>query len=470
MEKLFEVFPCSTTQKVLLATYTLKDKAWRWWLLVRNNNVNMTWAQFNEMFYNKYFPQCFRDRKVSEFQELKQGRISVAEYEAKFTELARFASHMVDTDYKKAHKFEGGLDLDIFDRVGVLKLPTYIEVLNRSLMAEAILAAMKQSKALTTTTKWRGKRRHRGVCYRALDACFRCGKTGHVVKDCPLGSNNANHPTASSAGSTSTAKTNARANTGKETLRQGRVFALVPGDVYNTEVVVSARKLLRKGCRGYLCCVLTVSSDSTSVEAIPSVCDFPDVLPNDLPGDLIDREIEFTIDVVPGTEPISKTPYRMSTSKLKELKVQLQEILDKKFIRPSTSPWKQGRTREPFANCLADSEKRKLKANTVADVLSRKSIANLSCLLTGQRELLCDLEKDEIEVVLHEQGGILVVISIQPTIIEEIKKKQCKDEFLRKIVDEIDSKLKPGFVLDNDVLKFQNRLCVPDCFDLRNAS
>ncbi|XP_028075690.1 uncharacterized protein LOC114277928 [Camellia sinensis] len=143
MEKLFEVFPSSVTQKVLLATYTLKDEAWRWWLLVRNNNGDMTWAHFNEIFYNKYFPQCFRDRKMLEFQELKQGRMSVAEYEAKFIELARFVAHMVDTNYKKARKFEEGLDLDIFDRVGVLKIPTYVKVLDRALMAEANLAAKK---------------------------------------------------------------------------------------------------------------------------------------------------------------------------------------------------------------------------------------------------------------------------------------------------------------------------------------
>ncbi|XP_028054209.1 uncharacterized protein LOC114258457 [Camellia sinensis] len=147
MEKLFEVFPCSETQKVLLATYTLKDEARRWWLLIRNNNGDMTWAQFNEIFYNNYFSQCFKDRKVSEFQELKQGKMSIAEYEAKFTELARFASHMVDTDYKKAQKFEGGLDLDVFDRVGMLKLPMYVEVLDRALMAEVILAAKKQALA-----------------------------------------------------------------------------------------------------------------------------------------------------------------------------------------------------------------------------------------------------------------------------------------------------------------------------------
>ncbi|XP_028089474.1 uncharacterized protein LOC114289857 [Camellia sinensis] len=109
MEKLFEVFPCTETQK------TLKDKARKWWLLIRDRNGNMTWARFNEIFYNKYFSQCFRNRKVSEFQELKQAKMSVTEYEARFTELARFTPHMVDTDYKKAQKFEGGLDLDVFD-------------------------------------------------------------------------------------------------------------------------------------------------------------------------------------------------------------------------------------------------------------------------------------------------------------------------------------------------------------------
>ncbi|XP_028123103.1 uncharacterized protein LOC114320179 [Camellia sinensis] len=140
MEKLFEVFPCSKIQKVLLATYTLKDEARRWWLLVWNGNENMSWAQFNTIFYDKYFPQCFRDRKVSESQELKQGRMSVAEYEAKFTKFATFAPHMVDTDYKKARKFESGLDLDILDQVGVMNLPTYVNVLDRALMAEAILA------------------------------------------------------------------------------------------------------------------------------------------------------------------------------------------------------------------------------------------------------------------------------------------------------------------------------------------
>ena len=59
----------------------------------------------------------------------------------------------------------------------------------------------------------------------------------------------------------------------------------------------------------------------------------------DLRGLLPDREIEFTIELVPSTAPISKAPYSIAPTELKELKVQLQELLDKGFIQPSFSPW-----------------------------------------------------------------------------------------------------------------------------------
>ncbi|MCI32734.1 RNA-directed DNA polymerase (Reverse transcriptase), partial [Trifolium medium] len=65
----------------------------------------------------------------------------------------------------------------------------------------------------------------------------------------------------------------------------------------------------------------------------------PDVFPGDVSDVPPEREVEFTIDLVPGTSPISMAPYRMSASELKELKKQLEELLEKKFIRPSVSPW-----------------------------------------------------------------------------------------------------------------------------------
>jgi hypothetical protein len=66
---------------------------------------------------------------------------------------------------------------------------------------------------------------------------------------------------------------------------------------------------------------------------------FADVFSDDLPGMPLDRDIEFIIKLQPGTAPISKRPYRMPPKELAELKLQLRELLDKGFIRPSASPW-----------------------------------------------------------------------------------------------------------------------------------
>jgi len=75
------------------------------------------------------------------------------------------------------------------------------------------------------------------------------------------------------------------------------------------------------------------------LEAIPVVCEFPNVFPEELPGMPPNRNIEFVIDLLPGTAPICTRPYRMSSDELVELKRQLEILLKKDFIRPSTSPW-----------------------------------------------------------------------------------------------------------------------------------
>ena len=63
------------------------------------------------------------------------------------------------------------------------------------------------------------------------------------------------------------------------------------------------------------------------------------MFPEELPGLPSPREIEFYIELVPGVQPISKVPYRMMANELKELKVQLQELIEKGFIHSSASPW-----------------------------------------------------------------------------------------------------------------------------------
>jgi hypothetical protein len=79
--------------------------------------------------------------------------------------------------------------------------------------------------------------------------------------------------------------------------------------------------------------------DAASTRDIRTVSEFPDVFPEELSGMPPDHEIEFLIELVPGTAPIFKRPYRMTANQLAELKEQLQELLDKGYIHPSPSPW-----------------------------------------------------------------------------------------------------------------------------------
>ncbi|KAL5545301.1 hypothetical protein UlMin_009085 [Ulmus minor] len=104
--------------------------------------------------------------------------------------------------------------------------------------------------------------------------------------------------------------------------------------------VMKASKLLTNGCVGFLANIVdTTQKEKMKLEDVPVVNEFKDVFPEDLPGIPPDREIMFEIELLPGTSPISKAPYRMAPAELRELQTQLQELLDKGFIRPSHSPW-----------------------------------------------------------------------------------------------------------------------------------
>ena len=101
---------------------------------------------------------------------------------------------------------------------------------------------------------------------------------------------------------------------------------------------MKAQSLLKKGCDEYLAYIVRDDKD-VKLEDIPIVRDFPDVFHEELPRLPPKREVEFTIKLVSGTTPISKALYRMALLELKEPKTQLQEMLDRGFIRPSVSPW-----------------------------------------------------------------------------------------------------------------------------------
>ncbi|KAL0394362.1 UNVERIFIED_CONTAM: Retrovirus-related Pol polyprotein from transposon.6 [Sesamum latifolium] len=94
-----------------------------------------------------------------------------------------------------------------------------------------------------------------------------------------------------------------------------------------------------EGCEAYLAHVIDTEKVNPMLEEIPVVRDFPEVFPDDLPGLPPHREVDFAIETLPGVAPISIAPYRMAPVELQELKKQIEELLEKGFIRPSTSPW-----------------------------------------------------------------------------------------------------------------------------------
>ncbi|KAD6796059.1 hypothetical protein E3N88_06955 [Mikania micrantha] len=103
--------------------------------------------------------------------------------------------------------------------------------------------------------------------------------------------------------------------------------------------MIKATKYLNKGCLAYLVLVTTEVQEKKKLKDVPVVADFPDVFPDELPGLPPERELEFNINLVPGTAPIAKSPYRLAPTEMTELKKQLDELLEKGFIRPSSSPW-----------------------------------------------------------------------------------------------------------------------------------
>ena len=112
----------SDATRIRLAAFQLEGEAQVWWKCARTSRdlEVMTWAEFQELFMGKYFLDTSRHAKAQEFLELKQGVMTVVDYEARFTEVARFANDYVATDMAKVRRFENGLNLSI--RVRIVKL------------------------------------------------------------------------------------------------------------------------------------------------------------------------------------------------------------------------------------------------------------------------------------------------------------------------------------------------------------
>jgi hypothetical protein len=230
-----------------------------------------------------------------------------------------------------------------------------------------------------------------------------------------------------------------------------------------------------------------VSSEADPIESIKVVSEFPDVFPKDLPGMPPERKVEFAIELLPGTAPIFKRAYRISRPELVELKKQIDELLEKGYIRPSTSPWaapvlfveknypihdleltavvhalktwrhylygqkcdvytdhkslkyiftqselnmRQRRWLELIKDYELEIHYHPGKANIVADALSRKSQVNLMVARPMPYELAKEFDRLSLRFLNNTHG---VTIELEPTLEREIKEAQKNDEKISEI-------------------------------------
>ncbi|KAL0551618.1 hypothetical protein IC582_010707 [Cucumis melo] len=502
LETIFRYMKCPEDQKVQCAVFMLTDRGTAWWetteRVLGGDVSQITWQQFKESFYAKFFSASLRDAKRQEFLNLEQGDMTVEQYDAEFDMLSRFAPEMIATEAARADKFVRGLILDIQGLVRAFRPATHADALRLAVdlsLQERANSSKTAGRGSTSGQKRkaeqqpvpvpqrnfrpggefrsfqqkpfeageaaRGKplcttcgKHHLGRCLFGTRTCFKCRQEGHTADRCPLRLTGivqnqgagaphqgrvfaTNRTEAEKAGTVVTGTlpvlghyalvlfdsgsshsfissafvSHARLEveplhhvlsvstpSGECMLSKEKVKAcqieiaghvievtLIVLDMLDFDVIlgmdwlaanhasidcsrkevtfnppslasfkfkgggskslpqvisaIRASKLLSQGTWGILASVVDTREADVSLSSEPVVRDYPDVFPEELPGLPPHREVEFAIELEPGTVPISRTPYRMAPAELKELKVQLQELLDKGFIRPSVSPW-----------------------------------------------------------------------------------------------------------------------------------
>ncbi|KAL4361753.1 hypothetical protein GQ457_04G020870 [Hibiscus cannabinus] len=336
--------------------------------------ANVTWEYFLAAFKRKYLGPQYQEAMKREFMTFTQGGMSVAKYEKQFVRMSRYAPELVPDEEKRSNRFRYGLDLDIKTYMLSTEYTQFDVLVNRAKDIEESLgernkenvgkratdsSAVRKSSKKTRDRQFRSDRRPGGVghgprdqsvagagarlspcdkcfrrdsveCWLAMGACLGCGSKDHKRRHCVrfVGESSGRVETMASGRGCGRVKGNEVIVFGENTKFLSRVVS-----------ALEAQRVMQSGGEAYLAYVMNPRIDGVRVQDIQIVYDFLEVLPEDLSGLPPDREVEFSIETYSGTNPVSIAPYRMAPKKLKELKEQHQELLDRGFIRPSVSPW-----------------------------------------------------------------------------------------------------------------------------------
>ncbi|KAL0548783.1 hypothetical protein IC582_013255 [Cucumis melo] len=169
LEKCFDVMNCLEERKVRLATFLLQKEAKGWWksILARRSDARaLDWQTFRGIFEDKYYPSTYCEAKRDEFLGLKQGSLSVGEYERKYTELSRYADVIIASESDRCRRFERGLRFEIRTPVtAIAKWTNFSQLVETALRVEQSIteekSAVELSRGTSTASGFRGREQRR---------------------------------------------------------------------------------------------------------------------------------------------------------------------------------------------------------------------------------------------------------------------------------------------------------------------
>nr|KAJ0192029.1 hypothetical protein LSAT_V11C800409330 [Lactuca sativa] len=353
IEGAFDTSKCADEDKVIYAATMLKGEEIHWWGMVkevkgREEAKNMSWDEFLIIFKEKFCPRTTIKQLEEEFLRLEQENMTVREYTIKFTEKARFAEFYVSTKERRVERYIWGLRTAIHEFVQIQKPGTFQSAVDAAEGRYYEKNRQGEDRAL-------GKRKWDGT-----NNDSRKGNTsGSFVSTTFYKNLGRNAKTLERALEIETADDHwvlVREEYDDCSIEiEGGVvpLKLLPIALGDFDIVIgmdwlSANQAIidcenrivqvwvpEKG----MAYVLDAKQDKPEITHIPVVCEFQDVLSDDLASLPPDKQVDFRIDLTPRVAPIARAPYRLAPTEMKELMAQLQDLLDKGFIRPSTSLW-----------------------------------------------------------------------------------------------------------------------------------
>ncbi|GJS18799.1 putative reverse transcriptase domain-containing protein [Tanacetum coccineum] len=311
--------------QVKFATCTLQGNALTWW----NSHVKTTtpeaahampWRTLKKMMTDKYCPRGEIKKLEFEMWNLKVKGNDVVTYSQRFQELALMCDRMFPEEIDQVEKYVGGLPDTIHGSVMATKPKTMqdaiefaTELMDKKINTWAERQADNKRKSDDTARNNLNQQTNKRIKH-WKSLCR------HFKKDCPKWKNNNN-----------------RGNQAGNAKAQAKVYAVGNAGANPDNNVVT------EGCHVFLANITATKDEDKSkekrLEDVTVVQEFPEVFPEDLSGIQPTRQVEFRIDLVLGSTPVARAPYRLAPSEMKELAEQLQELTDKGFIRPSSSPW-----------------------------------------------------------------------------------------------------------------------------------